>query len=118
MLEREDFYHRYSAGQPIAIHEFLYPLLQGYDSVAMHADVELGGTDQKFNLLMGRELQKHFGQPPQIIITTPLLEGLDGVQKMSKSLGNYVGIDEAPADIFGKLMSVSDDLMWRYLELL
>ena len=118
MLERDDFNKRFTTHQPIAIHEFLYPLLQGYDSVAMQADVELGGTDQKFNLLMGRELQKHFGQPPQIIITTPLLEGLDGVQKMSKSLGNYIGIDESPENIFGKLMSVSDDLMWRYLELL
>ncbi|HVV67512.1 MAG TPA: tyrosine--tRNA ligase [Gammaproteobacteria bacterium] len=118
MLERDDFNKRFTAHQPIAIHEFLYPLLQGYDSVAMQADVELGGTDQKFNLLMGRELQKHFGQPPQIIITTPLLEGLDGVQKMSKSLGNYIGIDEAPENIFGKVMSISDDLMWRYLELL
>jgi tyrosyl-tRNA synthetase len=118
MLERDDFNKRFTAHQPIAIHEFLYPLLQGYDSVAMQADVELGGTDQKFNLLMGRELQKHFGQPPQIIITTPLLEGLDGVQKMSKSLGNYIGIDESPENIFGKLLSVSDDLMWRYLELL
>lgn len=118
MLERDDFNKRFTAHQPIAIHEFLYPLLQGYDSVAMQADVELGGTDQKFNLLMGRELQKHFGQPPQIIITTPLLEGLDGVQKMSKSLGNYIGIDEAPENMFGKVMSISDDLMWRYLELL
>lgn len=118
MLERDDFQKRYTSGQPIAIHEFLYPLLQGYDSVAMKANVELGGTDQKFNLLMGRELQKHFGQPPQIVITMPLLEGLDGVQKMSKSLGNYIGINEPPDEIFGKLMSVSDQLMWRYLELL
>ncbi|MBA2653732.1 MAG: tyrosine--tRNA ligase [Gammaproteobacteria bacterium] len=118
MLERDDFQKRYSGGQPIAIHEFLYPLLQGYDSVAMKADVELGGTDQKFNLLMGRELQKHFGQPSQTVMTMPLLEGLDGVQKMSKSLGNYIGIDESPDDIFGKLMSISDDLMWRYYELL
>ncbi len=118
MLERDDFGKRYRNGQPIAIHEFLYPLCQGYDSVAMRADVELGGTDQKFNLLMGRELQKHFGQSPQCILTMPLLEGLDGVNKMSKSLGNYVGITESPAEIFGKLMSVSDELMWRYLELL
>ena len=118
MLERDDFSTRYRANQPIAIHEFLYPLVQGYDSVALKADVELGGTDQKFNLLMGRELQKHYGQPPQVIITMPLLEGLDGVNKMSKSLGNYVGIDEPPAEIFGKLMSISDELMWRYIELL
>ena len=118
MLERDDFGKRYRASQPIAIHEFLYPLIQGYDSVALKADVELGGTDQKFNLLMGRELQKHHGQPPQVILTMPLLEGLDGVNKMSKSLGNYIGIDEAPRDMFGKLMSVSDELMWRYLELL
>jgi tyrosyl-tRNA synthetase len=118
MLERDDFAKRYKAQQPIAIHEFLYPLLQGYDSVALKADVELGGTDQKFNLLMGRELQKHHGQKPQIVITMPLLEGLDGVQKMSKSYGNYVGIDESPKDMFGKLMSISDDLMWRYFELL
>ncbi len=119
MLERDDFSKRFAAQKPIAIHEFLYPLLQGYDSVAMESDVELGGTDQKFNLLMGRELQKHFGQPPQIVITTPLsLEGFDGVQKMSKSLGNYVGIHEAPDAMFGKLMSISDDLMWRYFELL
>lgn len=118
MLERDDFNKRYASNQPIAIHEFLYPLLQGYDSVAMQADVELGGTDQKFNLLMGRELQKHFNQKPQIVMTMPLLEGLDGVQKMSKSLNNYIGIDE-PADImFGKIMSVSDELMWRYFELL
>jgi tyrosyl-tRNA synthetase len=118
MLERDDFHKRYSANQPIAIHEFLYPLVQGYDSVALKADVELGGTDQKFNLLMGRELQKHYGQAPQAVLTMPLLEGLDGVNKMSKSLGNYVGIHESPAEIFGKLMSVSDDLMWRYIELL
>jgi tyrosyl-tRNA synthetase len=118
MLERDDFDKRYRARQPIAIHEFLYPLVQGYDSVALRADVELGGTDQKFNLLMGRELQKHYGQPPQVILTMPLLEGLDGINKMSKSLGNYVGINEPPGEIFGKLMSVSDDLMWRYLELL
>lgn len=118
MLERDDFNKRYTGGQPIAIHEFLYPLIQGYDSVALKADLELGGTDQKFNLLMGRELQKHFGQPPQCVLMMPLLEGLDGVNKMSKSLGNYVGISEAPNEIFGKLMSASDDLMWRYIELL
>jgi tyrosyl-tRNA synthetase len=118
MLERDDFQKRYAAAQPIAIHEFLYPLLQGYDSVAMKADVELGGTDQKFNLLMGRELQKHFGQQPQIVITMPLLEGLDGIQKMSKSLRNYIGIAEPADEMFGKIMSISDDLMWRYLELL
>ena len=118
MLERDDFSKRYQAQQPIAIHEFLYPLLQGYDSVEMQADMELGGTDQRFNLLMGRELQKHFGQEQQVILTMPLLEGLDGVNKMSKSLGNYIGIDEAPNDIFGKVMSISDDLMWRYYELL
>ena len=118
MLERDDFGKRYQANQPIAIHEFLYPLIQGYDSVALKADIELGGTDQKFNLLMGRELQKHFGQPPQCILTMPLLEGLDGVNKMSKSLGNYIGINEAPQQIFGKIMSVSDGLMWRYIELL
>lgn len=118
MLERDDFSKRYSNGQPIAIHEFLYPLCQGYDSVAMKADVELGGTDQKFNLLVGRELQKHYGQPPQCVLMMPLLEGLDGVNKMSKSLGNYVGINEPPREIFGKLMSVSDDLMWRYFDLL
>lgn len=118
MLERDDFGKRYRAEQPIAIHEFLYPLVQGYDSVALRADLELGGTDQKFNLLVGRELQKHFGQAPQCIITMPLLEGLDGVNKMSKSLGNYVGINESPQQIFGKLMSVSDQLMWRYIELL
>ncbi|MGQ9685252.1 MAG: tyrosine--tRNA ligase [Thiobacillaceae bacterium] len=118
MLERDDFSKRYNAGQPIAIHEFLYPLIQGYDSVAMRADVELGGTDQKFNLLVGRELQKHYGMSPQVVITMPILEGLDGVQKMSKSLGNYIGINEPPNEMFGKLMSVSDDLMWRYIELL
>ncbi|TNF66965.1 MAG: tyrosine--tRNA ligase [Gammaproteobacteria bacterium] len=118
MLERDDFKKRYQGGQSIAIHEFLYPLVQGYDSVAMKADIELGGTDQKFNLLMGRELQKDAGQRPQVVITMPLLEGLDGVKKMSKSLGNYVGIAEAPDDIFGKLMSISDELMWRYFELL
>ena len=118
MLERDDFQKRYSSGQPIAIHEFLYPLIQGYDSVAMKADVELGGTDQKFNLLVGRELQKHYGQSPQVVLTMPILEGLDGVQKMSKSLGNYIGIHEQPNEMFGKLMSVSDDLMWRYIELL
>src|SRR5215218_3935479 len=118
MLERDDFSKRYRGNQPIAIHEFLYPLVQGYDSVALRADVELGGTDQKFNLLMGRELQKHFGQKPQVILTMPLLEGLDGVNKMSKSLGNYVGINEPPAEMFGKLMSVADELMWRYFELL
>jgi tyrosyl-tRNA synthetase len=118
ILERDDFSKRYKAGQPVAMHELLYPLMQGYDSVAMKSDVELGGTDQKFNLLVGRELQKDWGQEPQCILTTPLLEGLDGVQKMSKSLGNYVGIDEPPGEIFGKLMSVSDELMWRYFELL
>ena len=118
MLERDDFAKRYAEQKPIAVHEFLYPLMQGYDSVAMRADVELGGTDQKFNLLVGRELQKHFGQEPQCILTLPLLEGLDGVNKMSKSLGNYVGINEVPEQIFGKLMSISDDLMWRYIELL
>jgi tyrosyl-tRNA synthetase len=118
MLERDDFHKRYSSGQPIAIHEFLYPLIQGYDSVAMKADVELGGTDQKFNLLVGRELQKHYGQAPQVVLTMPILEGLDGVNKMSKSLGNYIGINEPPSEMFGKLMSVSDELMWRYIELL
>jgi len=118
MLERDDFSKRYSGGQPIAIHEFLYPLIQGYDSVAMKADVELGGTDQKFNLLVGRELQKQFGQEPQVVLTMPILEGLDGVQKMSKSLGNYIGITDPADEMFGKLMSVSDDLMWRYFELL
>jgi tyrosyl-tRNA synthetase len=118
MLERDDFAKRFADGRPISIHEFLYPLMQGYDSVAMKADVELGGTDQKFNLLVGRELQKHFQQEPQVILTMPLLEGLDGVNKMSKSLGNYVGVDDAPSEMFGKLMSVSDELMWRYIELL
>ncbi len=118
MLERDDFANRYQSGQAIAIHEFLYPLVQGYDSVALRADVELGGTDQKFNLLVGRQLQQAYGQSPQIVLTMPLLEGLDGVQKMSKSLGNYVGIDEPADEIFGKLMSVSDELMWRYFELL
>jgi tyrosyl-tRNA synthetase len=118
MLERDDFAKRYHGNQPIAVHEFLYPLVQGYDSVAMKADVELGGTDQKFNLLMGRELQKNAGMAPQIALMMPLLEGLDGVNKMSKSLNNYIGIDEAPREIFGKMMSVSDELMWRYYELL
>jgi len=118
MLERDDFAKRYAGGQPIAVHEFLYPLAQGYDSVALKADVELGGTDQKFNLLVGRELQRHYGQEPQCILTLPLLEGLDGVNKMSKSLDNYVGITEAPSEMFGKLMSISDSLMWRYYELL
>ncbi|WP_374512447.1 tyrosine--tRNA ligase [Niveibacterium sp.] len=118
MLERDDFAKRFANNQPIAIHEFLYPLCQGYDSVAMKADVELGGTDQKFNLLMGRELQKHHGQAPQVVLMMPLLEGLDGVNKMSKSLGNYVGINEPPRDMFGKLMSISDTLMWRYYDLL
>ena len=118
MLERDDFAKRYKAGQPISIHEFLYPLAQGYDSVAMKADVELGGTDQKFNLLVGRSLQEAYGQEPQVVITTPLLEGTDGVNKMSKSLGNYIGITEEPDSMFGKLMSISDELMWRYFELL
>jgi len=118
MLERDDFHKRYKSGQPIAIHEFLYPLIQGYDSVAMKADVELGGTDQKFNLLMGRHLQEVFGQKPQVVMTMPILEGLDGVQKMSKSLSNYIGIADAADDMFGKLMSISDVLMWRYFELL
>ncbi|MPQ76267.1 tyrosine--tRNA ligase [Hydrogenovibrio sp. JE_KL2] len=118
MLERNDFEDRYKSGTPIAIHEFLYPLVQGYDSVAMDADIELGGTDQKFNLLMGRTLQSHFGKKPQCTLTMPILEGLDGVQKMSKSLGNYIGIKDEPNDMFGKVMSVSDDLMWRYYELL
>ncbi|HEY1990898.1 MAG TPA: tyrosine--tRNA ligase [Gammaproteobacteria bacterium] len=118
MLERDDFSKRYAAGEPIAIHEFLYPLVQGYDSVALKADVELGGTDQKFNLLVGRQLQEHYGQKPQIVLTMPILEGLDGVQKMSKSLGNYIGINEPPNEMFGKLMSISDQLMWRYFELL
>ncbi len=118
MLERDDFSKRYASGQPIAIHEFLYPLIQGYDSVALKADIELGGTDQKFNLLMGRELQKGHGQTPQVVLTMPILEGLDGVQKMSKSLNNYIGVSDAPDDMFGKIMSISDELMWRYFELL
>ncbi len=118
MLERDDFNKRYSAGQPISIHEFLYPLIQGYDSVAMKSDLELGGTDQKFNLLVGRQLQASFGQTPQVVLTMPILEGLDGVQKMSKSLDNYIAINDAPDEQFGKLMSISDDLMWRYFELL
>src|SRR3954462_7102946 len=118
LLERDDFSKRFRGQQPIAVHELLYPLMQGYDSVAMKADVELGGTDQKFNLLVGRELQKDYGQEPQCVLTMPLLEGLDGRDKMSKSLGNYVGIAEAPQDMFGKLMSISDELMWRYFELL
>lgn len=118
MLERDDFNKRYKGGQPISIHEFLYPLVQGYDSVAMKADVELGGTDQKFNLLVGRQLQEAYGQEPQVALTMPILEGLDGVQKMSKSLNNYIGITDTPDDMFGKIMSISDDLMWRYFELL
>ena len=118
MLERDDFAKRYRSGQAIAVHEFLYPLVQGYDSVALQADVELGGTDQKFNLLVGRQLQESYGQEPQVVMTVPLLEGLDGVNKMSKSLGNYVGITESPEQMFGKLMSISDDLMWRYFDLL
>src|SRR5689334_16288314 len=118
MLERDDFDKRYKSGQPIAIHEVLYPLVQGYDSVALKADVELGGTDQKFNLLVGRQLQEQYGQKPQIVLTMPILEGLDGVQKMSKSLNNYIGINEPPGEMFGKLMSISDELMWRYFELL
>ncbi len=118
MLERDDFNKRYNNGQPIAIHEFLYPLLQGYDSVALKADIELGGTDQKFNLLMGRELQKHYGLEPQVVMMTPLIEGLDGIKKMSKSLNNYIGINEPASEMFGKLMSVSDELMWRYIDLL
>ncbi len=118
MLERDDFSKRYASGQPIAIHEFLYPMIQGYDSVVLKADVELGGTDQKFNLLMGRELQKSHGQTPQVIITMPILEGLDGIQKMSKSLNNYIGVSDVPDEMFGKIMSVSDELMWRYFELL
>ncbi|AEY00533.1 tyrosyl-tRNA synthetase [Oceanimonas sp. GK1] len=118
MLERDDFKKRYAAGQSIAIHEFMYPLLQGYDSVALKADIELGGTDQKFNLLMGRELQKDAGMSPQVVLTMPLLEGLDGIKKMSKSAGNYIGVDEAPNEMFGKIMSLSDELMWRYFELL
>jgi len=118
MLERDDFHQRFSSNQPIAIHEFLYPLMQGYDSVVLQADVELGGTDQKFNLLMGRELQKHHQQKPQAILMTPLIEGLDGVKKISKSLNNYIGINESSTEMFGKLMSLSDDLMWRYFDLL
>lgn len=118
MLEREDFKQRYQKQQPISIHEFMYPLVQGYDSVVLKADVELGGTDQRFNLLMGRELQREYGQEPQVVLTMPLLEGTDGVHKMSKSLGNYIGINEAPENIFGKIMSISDALMWRYYELL
>src|SRR5436305_3296926 len=118
MLEREDFHSRFHGEKPIAMHELLYPLAQGYDSVALQADVELGGTDQKFNLLMGRELQRHFGQEAQVVLTTPILEGLDGVQKMSKSLGNAIGILEKPLDMYGKLMSISDEMMWRYWELL
>jgi tyrosyl-tRNA synthetase len=118
MLERDEFSKRFKSGQPIAMHEFLYPLVQGYDSVALQADVELGGTDQRFNLLVGRGLQEHYGQEPQVVLTMPLLEGLDGVNKMSKSLGNYIAINDAPDDMFGKLMSVSDELMWRYFELL
>jgi tyrosyl-tRNA synthetase len=118
MLERDDFNKRYKSNQSIAVHEFLYPLVQGYDSVALDADVELGGTDQKFNLLVGRQLQEANGKAPQVVLTMPILEGLDGVQKMSKSLNNYIGIDEAPNEMFGKIMSVSDDLMWRYFELL
>ena len=118
MLERDDFSKRYASGQPISIHEFLYPIVQGYDSVALEADVELGGTDQKFNLLVGRQMQQDYGQDPQVVLTMPLLEGLDGVQKMSKSLNNYIGITEPAAEMFGKVMSISDDLMWRYFELL
>ena len=118
MLERDDFSKRYKSNQSIAIHEFLYPLIQAYDSVALQADVELGGTDQKFNLLVGRELQRTHEQEPQVVITVPILEGLDGTNKMSKSLGNYVGIDEAPDEMFGKIMSISDDLMWRWFDLL
>lgn len=118
MLERDDFHKRYESGRSIAIHEFLYPLVQGYDSVALRSDVELGGTDQKFNLLVGRQLQERYGQPPQVIMTLPILEGLDGVQKMSKSLDNYIGITEPPDEMFGKLMSISDDMMWRYFDLL
>jgi tyrosyl-tRNA synthetase len=118
MMERDDFTKRYKSGTPISVHEFLYPLMQGYDSVALKADLELGGTDQKFNLLVGRELQKQYGQEPQCILTMPLLEGLDGIEKMSKSKNNYIGITEAPNMMFGKLMSISDDMMWRYFELL
>ena len=118
MLERDDFYKRYKSQQPISIHEFLYPLLQGYDSVVLKADVELGGTDQKFNLLLGREVQKFYGLPPQTILTLPLLEGVDGIKKMSKSLGNYIAIEDSREDMFGKIMSISDKLMWRYYDLL
>ena len=118
MLERDDFKKRFASNQPISIHEFLYPLAQGYDSVALNADVELGGTDQKFNLLIGREMQKHYGREPQVILTMPLLEGLDGIKKMSKSSGNYIALEDPPNDMFGKIMSISDDLMWRYYELL
>ena len=118
MLERDDFSKRYKNGQSISIHEFLYPLVQGYDSVALEADIELGGTDQKFNLLVGRELQRHFGQEPQIVLTMPLLEGLDGVQKMSKSLGNYIGVDDLPGEMYRKVLAVPDELLWRYFELL
>jgi tyrosyl-tRNA synthetase len=118
MLERDDFHKRYQSGQPIAVHEFLYPLVQGYDSVALRADVELGGTDQKFNMLVGRELQRHYRMPPQVVITMPILEGTDGVQKMSKSLGNYIGLFESSNEMFGKIMRISDVLMWRYFELL
>jgi tyrosyl-tRNA synthetase len=118
MLERDDFSKRFKGNQPIALHEFLYPLVQGYDSVAMRADVELGGTDQKFNLLVGRQLQEHYGQEPQVVLTMPLLEGLDGVNKMSKSLGNSIAITDSPEEMFGKVMSISDELMWRYFELL
>ena len=118
MLERDDFSKRYKSQQPISIHEFLYPILQGFDSVKLEADIELGGTDQKFNLLLGREVQKHYGQEQQSILTVPLLEGLDGVKKMSKSLGNYIALEDSPDDMFGKVMSISDDLMWRYFSLL
>jgi tyrosyl-tRNA synthetase len=118
MLERDDFRKRYESNQPIAIHELVYPIVQGYDSVVLRADIELGGTDQKFNLLMGRQMQQAEEQPPQVVMTMPLLEGTDGVQKMSKSLGNYIGINDAPGEMFGKLMSISDELMWRYFELL
>ena len=118
MLERDEFHKRFQAEQPISLHELLYPVMQGYDSVALECDVELGGTDQKFNLLCGRELQRHYGQKPQIVLMTPILEGLDGVQKMSKSLGNAIGINEPPAEMYGKLMSISDELMWKYWVLL
>jgi len=114
MIERDDFHNRYTSGKPISIHEFLYPLVQGYDSVALEADVEIGGTDQMFNLLVGRDIQRHYGQKPQVVITCPLLVGTDGVQKMSKSYGNYIGIDEHPNDMYGKVMSISDELMWEY----